>query len=353
MSLSIVSYAATAMPETSYGVPFTDKFGKKNCTTGQACGNSCISWSYTCHIGTSPAPTPIPTPVPTLKPTPIPTPVPTPTPTLKPTQAPTPIPTPAPTKIPTVTPAPIPTIATKPKPDTSLCSSVPLISVTDGDTINVSNNGTTEKVRLSQIDAPEKSQAFGADAKACLTNILSPGNLTICRDGKDKYGRTIASVAVNGKDVGRQLVAQGCAWAYTQYMEVGSDLLSIENNAKLAGLGLWANTNPIAPWDYRHGTVPVTVTATGNTAIVVTTETTAAPWDRVLDWAEQKYSIALINGTSTLALDDGMKYRCYYRDNTVFCVGVKANETYTYDGKDILNIGNIQQYLDQATNEGF
>lgn len=89
------------------------------------------------------------------------------------------------------------------------------IRVTDGDTIRVG----AERIRIANIDTPEMPGrarcAYEADralaAKARLTQILSGGEITIARDGVDRYGRTLATLRVNGRDVGEQLVAEGAA----------------------------------------------------------------------------------------------------------------------------------------------
>ena len=149
------------------------------------------------------------------------------------------------------------------------------------------------------------------------------------------------------------MVSEGCAWAYTKYLENNSDLPSLESSAKSSALGLWKLSSPLAPWDYRHGTVPVTMTSSGNTIIPVTNETSATTWDRILDWAEHKYPLDLINGTSNQQTSDGIQYRCYSKIQSLFCAGVRENSVYTYDGTTISNIGNTSSFLDQATQDGF
>lgn len=89
------------------------------------------------------------------------------------------------------------------------------IRVTDGDTIRVAD----ERIRIANIDTPEMPGrarcAYEADkalaAKARLGQLLAGGEITIARDGVDKYGRTLATLRVNGRDVGEQLVAEGAA----------------------------------------------------------------------------------------------------------------------------------------------
>lgn len=75
-----------------------------------------------------------------------------------------------------------------------------------------------EKLRLADIDAPEigspKCEAerrLGERAKARLLELLNSGEVTIERQGRDRYGRTLAVVTIDGRSVGAQLIAEGLA----------------------------------------------------------------------------------------------------------------------------------------------
>ncbi len=68
----------------------------------------------------------------------------------------------------------------------------------------------------------------------------------------DHYGRIVGRVYVDGVDVNRELVAQGFAWVYRKYSS-DAELLELEAEAKQKGLGLWADPNPIPPWEWRRG----------------------------------------------------------------------------------------------------
>lgn len=89
------------------------------------------------------------------------------------------------------------------------------IRVTDGDTFRLGG----ERVRIANIDTPEMpgraACAYEADralaAKARLSQLLAGGEIVIARDGVDQYGRTLATLRVNGRDVGDQLVGEGMA----------------------------------------------------------------------------------------------------------------------------------------------
>lgn len=272
-----------------YSLSFDDEreHPLKVCTTGKPCGNTCIRMSYTCHVGTGTA-TSTGTGVTTGT---------TSTTTTTTTTAWTP---------------PAGTEAIKPPTPRVGCVAVQVVSVIDGDTVSVSNeSGQLERVRLDQIDAPERSQAYGLQATQCLQSMVANQTVLLCRDGRDRYGRTIADILVNGADVGTSMVSAGCAWAYTRYLESGSTLPAMEAAAKVGNLGLWANGAATAPWQYRAGLQPVqTNAATGATVIPVSTQTTAAAWDRVFDWAEHKFPDATRYGSPTTHTS-GVYMRCY------------------------------------------
>lgn len=160
-------------------------------------------------------------------------------------------------------------VFSKPPTPANVCFTATVDRVIDGDTLSVKTPEGLERIRISQIDAPEQSQAFGLEATQCLTGLVKNYTLNICSDGQDQYGRTIAEITVKGKNIGRLMVEQGCAWAYTKYLKVGSDLPAIQENAKQSSVGLWASHNAYAPWNYRADTA-----------------TTTKSWNRIFDWAE-------------------------------------------------------------------
>ena len=70
----------------------------------------------------------------------------------------------------------------------------------------------------------------------------------------DKYGRTVGRVYVGATDVNAEMIRQGAAWAYRQYLKDQS-LLRLEPEAKAAKRGLWAlpEAQRMPPWEWRHG----------------------------------------------------------------------------------------------------
>jgi len=126
-----------------------------------------------------------------------------------------------------------------------------VISVTDGDTVIIAHEGVPEKVRLVDVDCPEKSQPFGRAAKKYLNELIYLHEVTFERTGKDRYGRTLATVVLDdGTNVNQELLRAGYAWVYRGRAKDPA-LKIIENDARDSKRGLWADANAIAPWHYR------------------------------------------------------------------------------------------------------
>ena len=125
-----------------------------------------------------------------------------------------------------------------------------VIGVTDGDTVKVLVNRQTIKVRLEGIDAPESSQSFGAKSKQALSKMVFGKTVTVKKTGEDRYGRTLGIIMVGKVDTNAKMIEDGWAWHYKKYND--EDRLSkLELSARKAKRGLWADSNPLAPWDYR------------------------------------------------------------------------------------------------------
>lgn len=128
----------------------------------------------------------------------------------------------------------------------------PVVSVLDGDTIEVLHNNRAERIRLNGIDCPEKGQAYGKRAKQAASELVFGKEVTLQSYGKDKYGRTIADVLLpDGTNVNHQLVKDGWCWWYRKYAPGNVVLEELERRARGSGLGLWADPHPVPPWIYR------------------------------------------------------------------------------------------------------
>ena len=128
-----------------------------------------------------------------------------------------------------------------------------IVSVSDGDTVKLLTQNKREiKIRLAEIDAPEKNQAFGQASKKSLSDMAF-GKVAQAKCGKeDQYGRYVCTIYVNGVDVNYAQVQRGYAWVYRQYASRGSKLYEAENMAKSMKAGLWADSRPVPPWEFRR-----------------------------------------------------------------------------------------------------
>ena len=127
-----------------------------------------------------------------------------------------------------------------------------VIGVADGDTLTVLCNGNKQlKIRLSEIDAPEKRQPFGNRSMQSLSGMCLQKKAKIKPQTKDRYGRTVARVICDGIDANEEQVKRGMAWVYDKYVR-DRNLYSIQDKARASKIGLWADNKPIKPWEYRR-----------------------------------------------------------------------------------------------------
>lgn len=127
-----------------------------------------------------------------------------------------------------------------------------VVGVADGDTITVLHEDRQERVRLNGIDAPEKRQAFGRRAKRFTSDLSFGRTVTVREHGRDKYGRVIGDVVLpDARVLNEELVRAGLAWWYCRHSH-DMRLAELEREAREARRGLWAEPDPMAPWDFRH-----------------------------------------------------------------------------------------------------
>lgn len=126
-----------------------------------------------------------------------------------------------------------------------------VVGVSDGDTLTVLHDGVPQKIRLSEIDCPEKSQDFGQKAKSFTSAQCFGKFVTVVEHGKDRYGRSIADVITNsGTKLNEELVRSGLAWHYVKYSK-NQNLARLEAEARSDQRALWQDQNAIAPWKFR------------------------------------------------------------------------------------------------------
>lgn len=122
--------------------------------------------------------------------------------------------------------------------------------ISDGDTFYISIEGRSTRVRLAQIDAPEKAQPFGQRAEQALRELIWKQDVTVTWREADVYGRPIVQVEAAGVNVNAEMVNRGFAWVYRRYA-TDKNLYVLERAAQQDKRGLWADMQPIEPWEWR------------------------------------------------------------------------------------------------------
>ncbi len=137
-----------------------------------------------------------------------------------------------------------------------------VISVADGDTLRFKDTqGKIHKVRLYGIDCPEKSQAYGKEAKNRAEELLMHQEIHVNVVDIDRYKRSVGIVflhdeAKQDSSVQEILVREGLAWVYPQYCRQKALCTSLEKLQNSAAnpsqlVGLWQQDSPLPPWEYR------------------------------------------------------------------------------------------------------
>ena len=130
-----------------------------------------------------------------------------------------------------------------------------VVGIADGDTIIVLREGKQQvKIRLYGIDCPERGQAFSRKAKQFISEMVFGKEVEVEPVDVDRYGRLVALVTISESLVNEELVNAGFAWVYTRYCDrpICERWKVLENEAREAKRGLWADPNPLPPWEFRR-----------------------------------------------------------------------------------------------------
>ena len=132
-----------------------------------------------------------------------------------------------------------------------------VVRVTDGDTIVVlDSNNAQHKIRLLGIDAPERKQAYGTKSKEHLSDSVAGKFVVVEYEKRDYYKRILGKVLLSNQDINLEQIKAGLAWHYKKYQNEQTPddryiYSKTEIEAKEAKRGLWADPNPVPPWEYR------------------------------------------------------------------------------------------------------
>ncbi|MCS4051298.1 thermonuclease family protein [Salinibacter ruber] len=127
--------------------------------------------------------------------------------------------------------------------------------VTDGDTYDVRRSANGEvTIRLHGVDAPESSQSYGTAATRAARRYVGGKDVRVSVEEIGRYGRAVASIEVQGGDLGAMLIQDGLAWHYRQYAPNETEYARLQRQARNAKRGLWSQSSPVPPWEWRDRT---------------------------------------------------------------------------------------------------
>ena len=130
------------------------------------------------------------------------------------------------------------------------CAAETVVRVKDGDSLVVDSNGREVEVRLADIDTPEFNQPRGNEAHDVLRSLVDGKEVRLELVGGDAYRRVVAHVFLGDLDVNAELVRRGLAWVRRAY-DPAPALVALEDGARQAERGLWADADPVPPWIWR------------------------------------------------------------------------------------------------------
>lgn len=121
----------------------------------------------------------------------------------------------------------------------------------DGDTVKIDDGMRQYKLRLRDIDAPERNQAYGKKSRLALMKLCKTAQIQVQLSGIDKYQRDLGILHCNQQSASAYMVANGYAW-YNQRYAMDGSLLQAQQQARQQKLGLWRAKSPIPPWQWRQ-----------------------------------------------------------------------------------------------------
>ena len=122
-------------------------------------------------------------------------------------------------------------------------------TVTDGDSVKRADG---VRLRLYGIDAPERNQPYGKEATTVLKQYM-PLVAKMKQYDEDRYGRLIVELFTEGnKSINAAMICSGAAWWYEYYAPDRPQFKRCQEDAQKNKRGLWAEEDPVAPWDWRR-----------------------------------------------------------------------------------------------------
>ncbi|HEX6825854.1 MAG TPA: thermonuclease family protein [Nitrospiraceae bacterium] len=126
-----------------------------------------------------------------------------------------------------------------------------VITVHEGDRLTIHHDGRKETIYLKDIDCPDLKQPYGKQAKLVTAAFIGNRDVVVRGLKRDKQGRVSAEVLLDdGRNVGHELLKEGLAW-WRRSASSDASLEVVEELARASGKGLWADSDPVPPWEWK------------------------------------------------------------------------------------------------------
>lgn len=127
-----------------------------------------------------------------------------------------------------------------------------VVGVYDGDTLYLRCGEQPQvKVRLFEVDAPERGQAFGKRAKEILSNLVFGRKVRSVQVDTDRNKRPVVEIYLNETYVNFEMVRMGMVWCEPRFV-IRRECFDLEAAARGKRKGLWIDPNPMPPWEWRR-----------------------------------------------------------------------------------------------------
>ncbi len=120
----------------------------------------------------------------------------------------------------------------------------------DSDTVKIADGNKTYKLRISEIDAPERNQHYGKKSRRALMSLCKNAKVQVIITGTDKYKRQVGQLYCNQKNASEFMVGHGYAWFNAKYSN-NQQLDALQEQARQDKAGLWLKDKAMPPWVWR------------------------------------------------------------------------------------------------------
>ena len=120
----------------------------------------------------------------------------------------------------------------------------------DGDTVKIKDSAYEYKLRITDIDAPERNQTYGKKSRRALMDFCAEAAIYVAISGTDRYGRKLGKLLCNQQDVSIHMVKYGHAW-FNNRFSMDYSLALLQDEARKNKLGLWQGQQQTPPWVWR------------------------------------------------------------------------------------------------------